>query len=44
MEKTIVASFKVRGTEKEIERIKARIACFSAYEEVVSMYIREVKT
>ena len=44
MDKFIVASFKVRGTEKEIERIKARIASLTACEEVVSMYIREVKT
>ena len=40
MEKLIVATFKVRGTEKEIERIKARIASLTACEEIVSMFIR----
>ena len=44
MDKIIVATFKVRGTEKEIERIKARIASLTACEEIVSMHIREVKT
>ena len=41
MEKIIMASFKVRGTEKEIERVKARIAALSACEEVISLYIYE---
>jgi hypothetical protein len=41
MIKTIRAVFKIHGTEKEIERIKARIASLSACEEVVSLYIGE---
>ena len=41
MEKIVEAVFKLRGTEKEIERMKARIACLSAQEEVISMYIKE---
>ena len=43
MIKIIVATFKLRGTEKEIERMKARIASLTVYEEVYSMSIREVK-
>jgi len=43
MQKIVTAQFLLRGTEKEIERIKARIAALSAYEEVVSMFIKEVK-
>ena len=43
-DKIIVATFKVRGTEKEIERIKARIASFSIDEGIISLYIRTVKT
>ena len=39
MEKIITATFKVRGTEKEIEKMKARIASLSANEEVISLYI-----
>jgi hypothetical protein len=39
MIKTIVASFKLRGTEKEIERVRARIASLSSLEEVISLYI-----
>ena len=41
MIKMIKAVFKLRGTEKEIERMKARIASLSAQEEVISMYIKE---
>lgn len=41
MEKIIVATFKIRGVEKEIERMKARIASLSAQEEVISLYIKE---
>ena len=41
MQKTIVATFKIRGTEKEIDQIKARIASLSACEEVVSLYMGE---
>ena len=41
MIKTIIATFRLKGTEKEIERIKARIASLSAREEVISMYIKE---
>ena len=43
MDKIIVATFNLRGTEKEIERVKARIASLSACEECVSLYIREKK-
>ena len=43
MDKIIVVTFKLRGTEKEIERIKARIASLTACEEIVSMYIRMAK-
>ena len=35
------AVFKLRGTEKEIEIVKARIASLSACEEVVSLYMGE---
>jgi N-methylhydantoinase B/oxoprolinase/acetone carboxylase alpha subunit len=41
MDKIIRATFKLRGTEKEIERVKARIASLLACEECVSLYIRE---
>ena len=43
MDKLITVSFRIRGTENEIERVKARIASLSACEEVISMYIREAK-
>ena len=41
MIKTIRTEFRLRGTEKEIERVKARIASLSACEECVSLYIGE---
>ena len=41
MIKTIRAEFRLRGTEKEIERMKARIASLSVQEEVISLYIKE---
>ena len=41
MIKTIKATYKLRGTEQEIGRIKARIATLSACEECVSLYIEE---
>jgi hypothetical protein len=41
MIKTIRATFKLKGTEKGIERIKARIAVLSTYEEVISLYMGE---
>ena len=41
MIKTITATFKLRGTEKEIERIIARIASLSACEKCVSLRIKE---
>ena len=41
MIKIIMATFRLRGTEKEIERIKARIASLSACEECVRLYISE---
>jgi hypothetical protein len=37
----VVATFKLRGMEKEIERIKARIASLTACEEVISLFIKE---
>ena len=43
MEKTITATFRLRGTEKEIEVVKARIAVLSTCEEVISMHIKEVR-
>jgi len=44
MQKIVTAQFLLRGTEKEIERVKARIAALSACEEIVSMYIKEGET
>jgi hypothetical protein len=41
MMKDIRALFRLRGTEKEIERVKARIASLSACEECVSLYMGE---
>ena len=41
MIKTIKAAFKLKGTEKQIEKVKARIASLSACEEVISLYIGE---
>ena len=41
MDKIVVCTFKLRGTENEIERVKARIASLSACEECVSLYIGE---
>ena len=41
MIKTITATFKLCGTAKEIEKIKARIAALSACEECVSLYLGE---
>ena len=43
MGKTIKATFKLRGTENEIGRIKARIASLSAEEGVVRLYVEEIK-
>jgi hypothetical protein len=43
MDTIIRATFKLRGTEKEIERVKARIAVLSTCEEVISLYIKEEK-
>lgn len=43
MEKIIVATFKVRGTEKEIEKVRARIASLTACEEIISMYFVKEK-
>jgi hypothetical protein len=39
MDKIIVCTFKLRGTEKEIEKVKAQIASLSSLEEVISLYI-----
>ena len=44
MEETIIANFRIRGTGKEIEKVKAKIASLSAQEEVISLYIKEVET
>ena len=41
MIKTIIVKIKLRGTETEIDRVKGRIASFSACEECVSLYIQE---
>ena len=43
MEKTVTATFKLRGTEREIEVVKARIASISSCEEVVSLYMGEAE-
>ena len=43
MIKIVTATFKLRGTEKEIERVKARIATLSACEEVISLYLGKEK-
>ena len=42
MEKTIAVTFKLRGTEEEIKRMKTRIGALVVCNEVVSMHIREV--
>lgn len=39
----INATFIVRGTEKEIETVKARIAALSSEEEILSMFLKETK-
>ena len=41
--KVIKATFKLRGTLKEINVMKARIAALSSFEEVYSMSIKEEK-
>ena len=41
MIKEIRCIFKLRGTEKEIEKVKARIAAISERKEVVSLYMGE---
>ena len=41
MDKIIIVTYKLRGTEKEIERIKAKIATISVCEEVISLHMRE---
>lgn len=43
MQKIVRAVFKLRGTEKEINKVKAKIAALSACEEVESLHIGEVK-
>jgi len=44
MQKIVTAQFLLRGTEKEIERVKARIAALTACEEVVTMFMKGVIT
>ena len=41
MQKTIRCTFKLRGTEEEIEEVKARLATLSADEGVISLYMGE---
>ena len=43
MQKTLILEIKVNGTEREIEEVKARIVTISAFEEIVSFYIKESK-
>ena len=40
MDRIIDVTFKVRGTEKEIEKVKARIAVLMSCEEVVSLHFK----
>ena len=42
MEKIIKIEMKLSGTEKEIERLKARAATLSIFEIVKSFYIKEI--
>ena len=42
MEKILTISVKIRGTEDEIKKAKARFYALSACEEVISMYGTEV--
>ena len=42
MEKRIDITVVLRGTEKGIEKVKARFAALSTHEEVRSLYIKEV--
>ena len=37
---TLIITVKIRGTEKEVNRIKARFAALSSSEEIVSMFIK----
>ena len=41
MQTKITATFMVRGTKKDIERVKAHIAVLSICEEVKSLHIKE---
>lgn len=41
MEKRVNITVVLRGTENEIEKIKARFAALSSSEEVRSLYIKE---
>ena len=43
MEKRLNISVVLRGTENEIERVEARFAALSTFEEVYSLHIKEVK-
>ncbi|MCK4527890.1 hypothetical protein KAW18_11005 [candidate division WOR-3 bacterium] len=42
MEKRLNITVVLRGTENEIEKVKARFAALSTSEEVRSLYIKEV--
>lgn len=43
MERIVVVTLKLRGTDEEIKHVKAVMASISTCEEVVSMYIKEEK-
>ena len=42
MDKIIVVTAKLRGTEKEVERMEARFIELSRYEEVISLYVKDL--
>ena len=42
MEKRLNITVVLRGTENEIEKVKARFAALSTSEEVRSLYIKEI--
>lgn len=43
IEKKLRFEMNLRGTEKEVEDIKVRIATLTVFEAVISLYIRELK-
>ena len=42
IQEILVVTVKLRGTENEIRRVKARIAALSTCEEVQSMHMRKI--